>query len=190
MTNQHRSIPRPTTLLMSLQAPARIHLDSSRWDMSKQVRINGIAVDGNDTPGCSLPDLLVDKDNGLFVGLTFDISDPNYWAPMREISRRLDPRVVRYNDISTAAAQEMYPDEAGKLHRIEILWADAHRLGCELAQLCSGGWFWWYAMEGNWGISPPVVALGLTDIEWILDEHGLSFPQSVDFPPLEVEYYS
>jgi hypothetical protein len=178
---------RPTTLFLSLQPPARVHLGFSRWNVDGEVRIQGIPVEGNDTPWCTFPDLLIDRDGQVFLGLTFQITDPEYWKPMQQIAQRLDARVVRYNDLSTADSQQMYPGEAGKAHRFEIAWAPARRLGAEAASLCCGQWFWWYAMQGSWGISPPIIALGITDVDAILDAHNLQFPGKLGLPALEVE---
>src|SRR6266849_4135222 len=99
---------RPTTLIVSLQPPAEVFVESSRWDINADFRIRGIPVDGNDTPWLSFADLLIDLEDRRLVGLTFQIDKPEYWEPMRQVARWLDPRVAQYNDISTATAQEMY----------------------------------------------------------------------------------
>lgn len=176
----------PKTLIISLQAPAEVFVESSSWDITAHFRIRGIPVDGNDTPWLSFADLLIDLQDRRLVGLTFQIDKPEYWEPMQQVARRLDPKVAHYNDISTAAAQQAYPGEAGKAHRFEITWATATHLGFELAQLNCGQWFWWYAMEGDWGISRPLIALGITDLDEVLNDHSLSFPESLVFPPLDV----
>lgn len=184
----HHLPSRPKCLFMTLQAPVGLFLGRSDWDISGQVRIQGIPVEGNDTPWLSFADLLIDVQDRRLVGLTFQIDKPEYWGPMQEAARRLDPRVVHYNDISTAAAQQLYPGEAGKAHRFEITWATATHPRFELAQLNCGQWFWWYALEGDWGTSRPLVALGITDLDEVLDDHSLSFPETLSFPPLDVAF--
>jgi hypothetical protein len=156
--------------------------------MDCQVKINGTPVEGNDTPWVTLPDLLIDLEDRRFVGLTFQLARPQFWSAMKAISAKLDPRVLRYNEITTPEAIQMYPGESGKAHRLEVTWATAERLGCEWASLTCGQWFWWYAKTGSWGISPPIVGLGLTDIDMILDGHELVFPAYLGFPLLTVEY--
>jgi len=180
-------ISQPKTLFLSLQVPAKIHVGFSHWNVDGEVRIQALPVEGNDTPWCALPDLLIDCNKHVFVGLTFPITDPSYWKPMEQIAQRLDSKVVRYNDLSTPDSQHLYPGEAGSTHRFEITWASAPHLGVEAASLCCGQWFWWYAMQGSWGISPPVIAMGITDIDEILDDYDLQFPGTLDFPPLKVD---
>ena len=184
----HHLSSRVKCLFMTLQTPVGVFLGSSDWDIDGQVRIRDMPVEGNDTPWLSFADLLVDLQDRRLVGLTFQIDRPEYWQPMRELAQRLDPRVVHYNDISTTAARQLYPGEAGRAHRFEITWAAATRLGFELAQLNCGQWFWWYATEGDWGLSRPVVALGITDLDEVLKDHSLSFPDTLPFPPLEMAF--
>jgi hypothetical protein len=176
----------PKYLFLSLQPPAEVLLGTAEWNIKDQIRIRGILVEGNDTPWGSFADLLVDLENRCLVGLTYQIDNRQYWRPMQEVAERLNPDVVHYNDISSASAQGMYPGEAGKAHRFEIVWSPARRLGVEIAQLMCGQWFWCYATEGNWGISPPLLALGITDIDDILKDHDLTFPGKLSFPQLAV----
>jgi hypothetical protein len=178
----------PKYIFISLLPPSKVSLGTTPWNITGQVYVDHRPVEGNDTPWLSFADLLIDEANRQFVGLTFQVDNPSFWRPMRQISERLDHRVVRYNDISTPDAQRMYPREAGIAHRFEITWASASSLGFELAQLCCGQWFWWYAKDGSWGISPPIVALGITHIDEILNEHNLTFPSKLEFGPLDVEF--
>lgn len=178
----------PKTLMLSLQPPTRVRVESCDWDLTKDFHIDGTAVEGTDTPWiCTVADLLVDRQRQLFVGLTFQIAIEQDWQAIKKIAQRLDRRVVRYNDISTAEAQAMYPGEAGEAHRFEITWAPARTLGFELAQLLNGQWFWSYSKEGSWGMSPPIIALSISDIDDVLNVHKLSFPARLDFSPLKVE---
>ena len=175
-------------LFLSLDQPAKLNLGMSEWDMESQVFIQGLPVEGNDTPWLSFADLLVDRDEANFVGLTFLIDNEVFWEPMRLLAQSLDPEVIRYNDISTSDAKSMYPGEAGKYRRFEITWAPARTLECEIAQLCCGQWFWWYSKIGSSSLSTHLIALGITDIDDLIAEHNLKFPKNLDFPPLEVEF--
>lgn len=188
MQDEHTP-PRVKTLLISLEFPAEVYVSSSRWDPTAEFRIRGIPVDGNDTPWLSFADLLIDLDRRLFVGVTFQIDRVEYFRPMKELADRLDPRVVRYNDLSSISAQTMYPGESGRAHRFEITWTIASNLAYRLGQLNCGQWFWWYARNGNRPLLWPVIAFGMTDIDDILAAHDLSFPDTLDFPPLEVEFF-
>src|SRR5262245_4807747 len=118
---------KPNTLFVSLKHPAKLYLTPSRWNPDAQVKIQGIAVRGNDTPWVStVCDVLIDQESRSFVGLTFEIQDKESWRPMRQLAKQLDPRVVRYNDISTTSAKNMYPGESGRVHRFEITWTTAN----------------------------------------------------------------
>ena len=181
------SISPPQTLILALQSPPEVCVGYSEWDLRGDFRIREVPVDGNDTPWGVFADLLIDQEDRSFVGLTFEIWNPKYWAPMQEIAKRLDSRVVHYNDLSTADAQRIYVEEAGRSQRFEITWAPARSWGYELAQLCCGQWFWWYAKKGSWGVSAPIVALGVSDIPDLLRAHKLTFPRHLEFPPLRVD---
>lgn len=178
----------PKYLFLTLQRPAKIHLGASDWDITGQVRLQGVPVEGNDTPWLALADLLVDRQGGYFVGLTFAIDDQQDWKSMKMMAEELDPAVVHYNEISTPEAHRMYEGEAGKTNRFEITWARARTVGFEPAQLCCGQWFWWYDKQDWTQRSFSVVALGLSGIDEILTDHKLKFPQRLEFPRLEVAF--
>jgi hypothetical protein len=179
---------RPKHLFLSLDVPAKFYLGLADWSIGGQVYLQNILVEGNDTPWAStVADLLVDRETDEFVGMAFAIDDQEYWQSMKDIAKRLDPKVVRYNDIATPESRRIYTGHVGTLPRFEITWSSARSLECEAAQLCCGQWFWWYAKEGSWGVSPPIIALGITDIDEILDAHNLKFPTHTDFPQLAVK---
>jgi hypothetical protein len=103
----------PKCLFISLRPPVGVYLSTMDWELGGQVRIRGLPVDGNDTPWCSFADLLIDEEDRRLVGLTFKTDEQEYWGPMQKIAQRLDSKVVHYNDLSTASAQQRYPGEAG-----------------------------------------------------------------------------
>ena len=199
----------PNVMVLSLQTPASLYLGVARWDMTADFKIAGLPVEGDDTPFVALADILVDADRGCFAGLTWPIFDPAYRDPMRQIARRLDPRVVHYNDLSDPDATRSYPTPKGSAHWLEICWSPSKNLTYECAQLCNGQWFWWYETEGDvvamppdsraeddrpgyfmpgtWGASPPLIALGISHVSDILNDHHLTFPVGLDFPRLDVE---
>jgi hypothetical protein len=176
------------TLMLSLQPPAKVFISGSRWEIAANFYVDGMLVDGNDTPWVSLADLLVDPEARTLVGLSFLIDNQAFRYPMREISEWLDRRVTRYNDVSTVALAEVYGESPGGEHRFEITWSRGDRIRVEIAQLCCGQWFWWYAREGDWGICKPIIAFGLTDIDDILNTHALDFAEPLPLPPLPVTF--
>jgi hypothetical protein len=175
---------KPKYVFLSLTAPAEVALGESDWTIDGQVLIRGMPAEANDTPWVSFPDLLIDEVDRTFVGLTFEI-DRDYRVPMQRIAQLLNPQVVRYNDLCHAQDRRVYHDDQDPAHRLEITWIRPRRQGFELAQLLCGQWFWWYSIEGNWGICPPILALSITDIDEILDSFALRFPK-LSLPVLDV----
>lgn len=177
----------PKDLVISLQHPARILLADVPLDLTtKQVTIAGSRVAGNDTPWCALADLLIDSTTRELVGLTYYVAYEWDRAPAKCLSTRLDPQVVRYNDMSTSELRRPYPGITGEEHWFEVMWKPTKNVQMELAQLMCGQWFWWYALEGEWETSRPVIALSLSDVDWTVTNHNLTFPAQIDLPPLEV----
>jgi hypothetical protein len=175
----------PKTLFLSLTVPAAIHVGESEWDLNRQLRIEGTDVDGNDTPWCALADLLVDRTTRVFLGVTFGVEE-HAFERARRIAQSLNPEVVRYDDVSTEVSKERYRGW-GDTQRFEIAWTPARDLRCEGAQLLCGQWFWWYALtKGQIDWNRPI-AFGISDIDDILRDHNLTFPDVSHLPALKVE---
>lgn len=173
----------PKDLVISLQHPARILLTDAPLEMTgKRVTIAGERVDGNDTPWPAMADLLVDRVARELIGFTFCV--PFDEEAVRRLSSRLDPRVVRFNDMSTSELRRPY--NGSNEHWFEIVWKRTHNVQMEFAQLMNGQYWWWYALHGDWKVSKPIVAISFRHVGDILADHGLSFPSDLDLPPLEV----
>lgn len=186
---------RQKTLYLSLQVPAAIHLDESDWNLTKRCEIAGVNVEGGDSPWVGMADLLIDSTTRKFVGLTYQIVDRGEQEQANRIAQRLNPEVVHFDDLSTKVSQQRYAGEAREAQRFEISWAPARDLRFELAQLFCGQFFWWYALEGDWGIpmygvaTKPIVAIGVSGVDDILSDHNLTFPDVSHLPPLTVEWF-
>jgi hypothetical protein len=176
----------PHTLFLSLQAPAAIRVDGLDWDLNKPLSIRGVKVEGNDTPWCALADLLMDRSERTFVGVTFSV-DSFDAERVQRIAGRLDHRVVYYETISMPSFRERYRDW-GDTQRFEIRWGLGQDLVCEGAQLVCGQWFWWYAsVDGKIQWERPI-AFSISDMHNILRQHNMTFPDTSHLPRLTVEY--
>lgn len=176
----------PHTLYLSLVAPAAIRVEESDWNLSKPLTIAGIEVAGNDTPWCGLADLLIDRSTRAFVGVTFSVQQYDV-DRVKQLTDRLDRNVVHFEDITMPSFREKYRDW-GDAYRFEIRWASGLDLACEGAQLICGQWFWWYPLvDGEIRWERPV-AYGISDVQAILQEHKLTFPDISHLPLLDVEY--
>ena len=167
----------PKTLVLSLQPPAGLFLSESLCDFDQEVAVGGKNVDLNDTPwAATVADLVVDREHSTLIGLSFECGDEDDWQTMRAMSSHLDPKVVNLVDRSFLDGQEKQAPNATREHRFEIQWANCERGELESAQLLCGQWSWCYSKDGDWGNGRPIIALAITDVDEILDDHDLSFP--------------
>jgi hypothetical protein len=177
----------PQTLVISLQPPARIFLglnDDLNDPRGLGLQIGGVLVYGDFPPWPACPDILVDRERGVFAGVTFQVVEAQYEF-VRRLASMLDSGVVHYNDISTPQAKDRYPGEAGEAHRLEIIWSPAEALELIPAQLSEG--FWYYANEGlTWDGCMPIVAFQVMSIDEIASRYGLGLPPKFLFPALEI----
>lgn len=176
----------PHTLLLSLNAPAAIRVDESDLDLSKPLTIAGVGVEGTDAPWPTLADVLVDRSERTFVGVTFAVE--SYDAHRAErLADRLDHTVVSYATSSVPSFHERYRDW-GDAQRLEIRWGLGRHVVCEGAQLPCGQWFWWYAaVDGEIQWERPI-AFSISDVQDILRKHHVGFPDISHLPQLTVEY--
>ena len=178
-------MPVPKTMIITLRTPVETAFFSGTWGIDAQFYIRGERVDVGEMPWVSMPDVLLDRETRHFVGLTFAI-DRELWDASRAIVGKLDPGVIRYNDLTSVEAQMRYPGEAGMVHRCELQWAPATQLEEDVAQLMSSQWWCLYAHTGTdrAGLFPPrdepanlPVGFALTDIDDVLRNHSLIFPE-------------
>ena len=172
----------PRTLVMTLRPPARVALLESTWSIYGRVSIHAEEFEEKPMPCFSMPDLLIERQTRRFVGLTFALYDDE-WTDIKAILDELDPRVNRYNDVSSSEAKRQYR-ECGEAHWWELRWAPAAELDYDAAQLMCGQWLCLYKLgEGlSWTHVP--VGFALTHIDEILRDHHLTFPE-IPLPTLE-----
>ena len=181
------SLAKPKTLVLSLIAPAGLFLSEELCDFDQQVRVAGEDVDLSDTPwAATVADLVVDRSCSSLVGLSFACSNEEHWHAMRHMSKRLDPNVVCLVDRFFLNGEVQQSPGASREHRFEIMWAKPGRGELESAQLLCGQWSWCYSQSGEWAEGRPIVAIAITDVDEILDDHELIFPKTVDLRQLDV----
>jgi len=101
-----------SNLFLGLQSPA-IHLGWNEWNMTNRVFINGHEVEGNDTPwNAVVADLLITPDERTLVGVSFAITNPQFFESMKLLAKRLDNRVVQYDDRERDTQQRLSPESA------------------------------------------------------------------------------
>jgi hypothetical protein len=167
---------------MTLRPPARVALLESTWSIGGRVLIRGEEFDEKPMPWFSMPDLLIERQTRRFVGLTFWLYD-HEWADTKAIIDELDPRVIRYNDVSSSEAKRLY-GESGEHHWCELQWAPATELDYDLAQLMCGQWVCLYKVGEGLSWTDVPVGFALTHIDEILRDHHLTFPE-IPLPALE-----
>jgi hypothetical protein len=160
-------------LFVKLTKPSSVFIGEGDWKIADDFEIDGIPVDGNDTPWCAFGDLLIDRSDRRWVGMSFILDDSSYVPRMLKILEFLDPACIECFESSRNREE--------KVDRIDITWANARDRECVIAQLLCGQWFWWYATEGDWGICKPVVAFGINVVCDVLEEFNLVFPTDLKF---------
>lgn len=159
--------------------------------MGEDFEIDGISVDGNDTPWVALGDLIINESSNEWIGMSFVIYDKNYYAPMKEVVKKLNKYSIVYVESFDLPQEELFD-------RINIFWSKYEHFIYMNAQLVCGQWFWWYKENSGEGDSiicnsitcNNIIAFSITDIKETANQFNLNFPQEFKFDTnLEVRTY-
>lgn len=127
------------SLLVTFRKPAgRLVTSEQLCDESGTVIdlvVNGVREFCEESPMIEQPDLLVDKFHTRVVGLTFELTEPEWMIPRcRRMLHNLDSRVIRLSD----RTQDGYIG-------LEVLWAQSRIYERVFAHLSFGLWGFLYS---------------------------------------------
>jgi hypothetical protein len=134
------------------------------------LNVNGVRQFCNEAPMVVQPDLLVDRARNRIVGLSFELTSPDWMIPRcKQMLRSLDSRVIRLSG-----------REGDEYVGLEVLWAHSSAYEREFAQLDFGLWGFLYSTpkprllrEGdNWTVPAGAVLGDVSQLGFDLDVSG------------------
>src|SRR5215471_6629388 len=145
-------------IVLKLTSPAKIAVGNNLWGGSDAL-IDGQPGRGSFAPWGSCPDVLYHSQSRTLCGLAYGVHE-KWAAEVRDLSKTLDPRVVRYTEFrlpATIPLQSQAP--APRVKRspkavpwvaqefegqdfLQITWTDIEPDTFGLAQLANDAWFY------------------------------------------------
>ena len=165
-------------LLITLRVPAEMMFVERLHDRLQIANVEATC----DFPAWSTkPDVLMDPATAEFLGLSFMIG-PSHSSQVRQMASHLDPRVARYTPQLKGNWKKRYEFLSAhpQIDVLEIVWAESEDM-TYLEAMLAGGDFWYFAETQNNHASSPI-ALGVDNVEVILDQCHLILPNRFSVP--------
>jgi hypothetical protein len=141
LTHEYNSSPvQLRSLVVTFRKPAGRLLSNEplcdQYGAVVDLTVNGVRQFCNEAPMVVQPDFLIDRAHNRIVGLSFELTSPEWMIPRcKRMLRSLDSRAIR---LSCREGDDYYG--------LEVLWAQSSAYEREFAQLDFGLWGFLYSM--------------------------------------------